>query len=80
MFLSGFFEQKTDLLFYATGKSDTPIMDYQLQQRALMPLVASTYALNIGLNYAKDRYGRAIRSSTAFLIDQHGSWKGSVRG
>eukprot|EP00398_MALV-I-01_sp_L67-1_P000996 gene996-721_t len=39
-----------------SGKSDTPIIDYQLFQNQTFPLLAKCFALNFYYNYCKRRY------------------------
>lgn len=43
-----------------SGKSTEPIMSYQLQQNALMPLMARSLALNVHYNWAKDVFKNPV--------------------
>lgn len=43
------------------GESDTPIIQYQLQRLALMPLLAKTYAINFGFAAIREIYTKNTR-------------------
>ena len=52
-----------------TGKSDTPIMDFQLFQNAMYPLLAKSVCLNIAFNQIKTMYSQnVVNEPTAEVI------------
>ncbi len=51
----------------ASGPSDTPIMAFQLQQNALLPLLARTAVLNAGYNRAKEIFAHPAGFETEMI-------------
>ena len=46
------------------GKSDMAIINYQLQQNAIIPLLANTIGLNVGFNFCKEYWAKVSSSKT----------------
>ncbi|KAL4462141.1 hypothetical protein ABPG72_010457 [Tetrahymena utriculariae] len=54
-----------------TGKSDTPIMNFNLFQNQVYPLLARTITLNVGFNKVKEVYAESLlkkEEASAFLV------------
>lgn len=50
------------------GFSDMAIINYQLQQNEIMPLIATTYAQNFFLNYVYDRFEKQTEEDYAEVV------------
>lgn len=48
----------------ASGLSDTPLMSFQLQQNAILPLISRCIVLNFGHNSAKQLFAENIRNTS----------------